>query len=102
MGGSVGSAPACYGSSQGLNPDISQKYKMVDISKGVANTLTRQKNPQNLRYGKVGYQQVPQSQSRVPVYSSFDTYCEVFLVFECYYYPRLVWILVSSEITLSN
>jgi hypothetical protein len=38
MGGSVGSAPACYGSSLGSNPDISQKYKMGDISKGVANT----------------------------------------------------------------
>jgi hypothetical protein len=43
MGGSVGSAPACYGSSQGSNTDISQKYKMGDISKGVANTPTRQK-----------------------------------------------------------
>jgi hypothetical protein len=32
-------APACYGSSLGSNPDISQKYKMGDISKGVANTL---------------------------------------------------------------
>jgi hypothetical protein len=32
------SAPACYGSSLGSNPDISQKYKMCDISKGVANT----------------------------------------------------------------
>jgi hypothetical protein len=27
------------GSSLGLNPDISQKYKMGDISKGVAKTL---------------------------------------------------------------
>ncbi len=36
MSGSVGSAPACYGSSLGSNPDISQKYKMCDISKGVA------------------------------------------------------------------
>jgi hypothetical protein len=34
-----GSAPACYGRSLGSNPDISQKYKMGDISKGVANTL---------------------------------------------------------------
>ncbi len=32
-------APACYGSSLGSNPHISQKYKMGDISKGVANTL---------------------------------------------------------------
>jgi hypothetical protein len=39
MGGYVGSAPACHGSSLGLNPDISQKYKMGDISKGVAKTL---------------------------------------------------------------
>ncbi len=48
----VGSAPACYGSSLVSNPDISQKYnsiqfnsiesqkyKMGDRSKGVANTL---------------------------------------------------------------
>jgi hypothetical protein len=28
--------PACYGSSLGSNPDISQKYKMGDISKEVA------------------------------------------------------------------
>jgi hypothetical protein len=28
-----------YGSSLGSNPNISQKYKMDDISKGVANTL---------------------------------------------------------------
>ncbi len=39
MGGLVGSAPACYDSSLGLNPDISQKYKMGDISKEVANTF---------------------------------------------------------------
>jgi hypothetical protein len=38
MGGQVGSAPACYDSSQESNPDISQK-QMGDISKGVANTL---------------------------------------------------------------
>jgi len=31
--------PACYISSLGSNPDISQKYKMGDMSKGVANTL---------------------------------------------------------------
>jgi hypothetical protein len=35
MGGWVGSAPACCGSSLGSNPDISQKYEMGDISKGV-------------------------------------------------------------------
>jgi hypothetical protein len=39
MGGSVGSAPAYYGSSLGSNPDISQKYKMGDINKGVATTF---------------------------------------------------------------
>ncbi len=33
MGGYVGSAPACYGSYLGSNPDIFQKYKMGDISK---------------------------------------------------------------------
>ncbi len=32
-------APACYGSSLGSNPDISQKYKMGDIGIVVANTL---------------------------------------------------------------
>ncbi len=30
---------ACYGRFLGINPDISQKYKMGDISQGVANTL---------------------------------------------------------------
>jgi hypothetical protein len=35
MGGQVGSAPACYGSSLGSNPE----YKMGDIRKGVAKTL---------------------------------------------------------------
>jgi len=39
MCGLVGSTPACYGSSLESNPDFSQKYKMGDISKGVANTL---------------------------------------------------------------
>jgi hypothetical protein len=29
----------CYGSSLSSNPDISQKYKIADVSKGVANTL---------------------------------------------------------------
>ncbi len=38
MGGSIGSAHACYYSSLGSNPDIYQKYKMGDISKEVANT----------------------------------------------------------------
>jgi hypothetical protein len=35
MIGYVGSAPACYGS----NPDISQKYQVGYISRGVANIL---------------------------------------------------------------
>jgi hypothetical protein len=30
----LGSAPACYDSSLGSNPDISQKYEMADISSG--------------------------------------------------------------------
>jgi hypothetical protein len=38
MGGYVGNAPACYGSSLG-----SQKYKMGDISKEMANTLVHKK-----------------------------------------------------------
>ncbi len=39
--GYVDSAPGSYlyASSLGSNPDISQKYKMGDISKGVANTI---------------------------------------------------------------
>jgi hypothetical protein len=47
MVGLFGSAPACYGSSLGSNPDISlkKKKKMGDISQGVANTLwTTKKN----------------------------------------------------------
>jgi hypothetical protein len=36
MGGGV---PACFGSSLGSNPDISQENKMGDISKGEANSL---------------------------------------------------------------
>ncbi len=32
----VASATACYGSSLSSNPDISQKYKVRDISNGVA------------------------------------------------------------------
>jgi hypothetical protein len=39
IGDGVCSAPACYGSSLGSNPDIYQKYKIGDISKGVANAL---------------------------------------------------------------
>jgi hypothetical protein len=42
----VGSASAFYGSSKGSNPNISQKYKVSDISTGVANTL----NPANKIY----------------------------------------------------
>jgi hypothetical protein len=46
VGGLVGSASACYGSSPSSNPDSSQKYKTGDISKGVAlaNTLYSAKN----------------------------------------------------------
>ncbi len=32
-------AACCYGSSLGLNPGISQKYNMGDVSKEVANTF---------------------------------------------------------------
>ncbi len=39
MGGSVGSAPACYGSTLGSNPDIPQNSKISDISEGVAVSL---------------------------------------------------------------
>jgi hypothetical protein len=39
MGGSVGSSPASCGSSLGSNLDISQKYKIGHLIKGVANTL---------------------------------------------------------------
>ncbi len=35
----VGSAPACYGSTLGSNPDIPHKSYMGDISEGVADTL---------------------------------------------------------------
>jgi hypothetical protein len=46
MGGYVGGLPACYGSSLGSNPDISQKYRIVDISKEVGNILQLAKNIQ--------------------------------------------------------
>jgi hypothetical protein len=39
MGGQVGGAPACHDSSVDSNADISQKYKIGDISYGVAHTL---------------------------------------------------------------
>ncbi len=41
-----GEAPDCFGSSLGSNSDISQKYKMGDISKGEAYTLYTAKNKQ--------------------------------------------------------
>jgi hypothetical protein len=47
MDGQVGSAPACYGSSLGSNPDISQKHKMGD------NTLKPAKN-----IYKIGFQNI--------------------------------------------
>ncbi len=34
---SIGSAPVCYGSSLGLNPDASQKFRIGDIFKWVLN-----------------------------------------------------------------
>jgi hypothetical protein len=37
--GTALSAPACYGSSLDSNTDIYQKYKIGDISNGVANVL---------------------------------------------------------------
>jgi len=40
----VGSAPAYYASSLGSNPDISQKYKMGDISKGMTTHSCPPKN----------------------------------------------------------
>jgi hypothetical protein len=49
----TGSAPACCGSSLGSNPNISQKYKMGAISKGVANTLARNKNIKKTLYFKL-------------------------------------------------
>jgi hypothetical protein len=68
MGGYVGSAPACYGSSLVSNPDISQKYKIGDISKGVAisqHTLRakevideRKENNYRRQKGKYGRQPV--------------------------------------------
>jgi hypothetical protein len=40
MGGQVGSAPVLSTAALlGSNPDISQKYKMGHINKGMANTL---------------------------------------------------------------
>jgi hypothetical protein len=39
MGGLVGSASVCYGSPLGSNPEISQKYKMGGMSKGMADIL---------------------------------------------------------------
>jgi hypothetical protein len=43
----------CYGSSPGSNSDISQKYKMGDLSKEVANTLYPAKN--NIKNTKQKY-----------------------------------------------
>ncbi len=45
MGGSVGSAPVCYEQLSGFeSTDISQKYKMGDIIKGVAKNKKKYKN----------------------------------------------------------
>jgi hypothetical protein len=46
MGRWVAKLPTCYGSSLGSNSDISQIYKMGDITKGMANTLAHQNNIQ--------------------------------------------------------
>jgi hypothetical protein len=43
---------ACYCSSLGSNPDISQKYKMGDTSKEVANTLAPQKIYKMVKSGR--------------------------------------------------
>ncbi len=39
--GKVGSAPDCYGSSLGSNPDISQKYEIGDIATKAIFEMTR-------------------------------------------------------------
>ncbi len=45
----MGGAPACYGSSLGSNPEISQKYKIGDIrNRSGQHTLARQKNIQKV------------------------------------------------------
>jgi hypothetical protein len=50
MGGYIGSAPTCYGSSLGSNPDISQEYKIGHISKGVTkHIVARKKTFKNIR-----------------------------------------------------
>jgi hypothetical protein len=48
MDGSVGSAPACYGSSLGSNPDSRHLSKMGDISKGVSNTSLARQEKNNI------------------------------------------------------
>ncbi len=63
----TGHAPACCGSSLGSNPDISQKYKMGDISKEVANTLWRAK-----RYTKkIGSSPLPPFVSNISRMSAY-------------------------------
>jgi hypothetical protein len=48
MGGKVGGAPACYGSSLGPNPDISQKYKTARHKRRSGqHSLARQKIHKN-------------------------------------------------------
>ncbi len=45
MGGQVGSAPACYGSLLGTNPEVYQKYKNGrHKQRSDHHTLARQKN----------------------------------------------------------
>jgi hypothetical protein len=43
MGGYLGGATACYGSSLGSNPDIFQKYKKGDISQRVEKRVFKAK-----------------------------------------------------------
>jgi hypothetical protein len=52
MGGLVGSAPICYGSSLGSNLDISQKYKMGDMTKEWPTHSSPAKNIQKKNYIK--------------------------------------------------
>jgi hypothetical protein len=55
MSGLVGNAPACYGRPLGSNPDISQKYKLDDMSKGVANTLFKNIRKKKKLYALIKY-----------------------------------------------
>ncbi len=43
----LGRAPACYDSSLGSNPEVSQKYEMADIRSG-QDTLARKKHTKSM------------------------------------------------------